>query len=674
MPKLKSLSVEALWQLQRIAGLALSPDGTRAVCSVTGYDMEANKSSTQLWLLPTSPGGAPRQLTQCGEKNGQPAWSPRGDRIAFMARREQDGKKDETAQLYVIAPDGGEARRVSQFAPGVEGFKWMPDGQAIVFVAWVWPDVKGAKAQAKRHKAFSERKESGYATSEAQYRYFDHNHPQGRVARLLRLELDSGRVTDLMEGCGYELPRDDPASHFDISPDGKHIVFASDPQPVKRGSNRLALVELSVRKGRVRPLTDAPDWDFAAPAYSPDGRTVAAIAAHTGPRHTALGQLALLRRDDGQWQTASNDQDRNLNAPLRWTPDGTGLYFSAEEHGRCHLWHYRLPGADPQRPAAYALAARGGWVQGFDIAGSAGRPPVVLTAMDSALHPVRVLRHDAADGTPGRLEHFNDDLLARCALGDVQEHWITGAQGDAVQLWLTFPPGFAPGRKHPVLHAIHGGPYAASGDTFAYRWNTHTLASKGHVVAQVNYHGSSGFGLAFRDSIMGRMGTLELQDLEAATDWLLRQPWADGQQVFASGGSYGGYLVAWMNGHVPPGRYRAYICHAGVFDRVATWSADSYTHRPMDLGANYWDDLPKVQSQSPATFAAHMRTPTLVIHGQQDFRVPDHNGLAYYNTLKSLGVDARLLWFPDENHWVLKPRNSKQWYEEFFAWLKRHAA
>jgi dipeptidyl aminopeptidase/acylaminoacyl peptidase len=241
-----------------------------------------------------------------------------------------------------------------------------------------------------------------------------------------------------------------------------------------------------------------------------------------------------------------------------------------------------------------------------------------------------------------------------------------------VQMWLTYPPDFNPKKKYPVMHVIHGGPYAAAGDTFAYRWNSHVLASEGHIVAQVNYHGSSGFGFAFRHSIMGHMGELELQDLEAASDWLLKQRWANPKRLYATGGSYGGYLVAWMNGHIAPGRYRAYVCHAGVFDRVATWSADSYTQRPMDLGATYWSDMQKVLAQSPATFAAHMRTPTLVIHGAQDYRVPDHNGLAYYNTLKSLGVDARLLWFPDENHWILKPRNSQQWYAEFFAWLKRH--
>jgi dipeptidyl aminopeptidase/acylaminoacyl peptidase len=194
------------------------------------------------------------------------------------------------------------------------------------------------------------------------------------------------------------------------------------------------------------------------------------------------------------------------------------------------------------------------------------------------------------------------------------------------------------------------------------------------VVACVNYHGSSGFGYAFLDSITHRWGELELQDIEAATDALLKRPWADRSRVFASGGSYGGYLVAWMNGHVKPGRYQAYVCHAGCFDWVSMFAEDAYTWFPKELGASYWDDMPKVHAQSPHAFAGHMKTPTLVAHGALDYRVPDAQGLAYYNTLKARGVDARLMWFPDENHWILKPRNSRLWYGEFFDWLKRHGA
>ena len=188
----------------------------------------------------------------------------------------------------------------------------------------------------------------------------------------------------------------------------------------------------------------------------------------------------------------------------------------------------------------------------------------------------------------------------------------------------------------------------------------------------VNYHGSSGFGFAFRDSIMGRQGQLETQDIEAATDWLLSQPWADAGRVFAAGGSYGGFLVAWMNGHVPAGRYRAYVCHAGSSTACSPSAPTRTPSGRRTSAALYWENAAKVRSQSPSTFAHRMDTPTLVIHGNNDYRVPDANGLAYYNTLQARGVPARLVWFPDENHWVLKPRNSNLWYGEVFDWLAAH--
>ncbi|MBI3367164.1 MAG: S9 family peptidase, partial [Burkholderiales bacterium] len=542
----------------------------------------------------------------------------------------------------------------------------LPDGRGIVFAAWVWPDLKGARAQARRFKEFAERKETGYVTDEAQYRYFGHSLPMGRVVHLLRLDLASGRITDLFEGGRFELAREELSPEpFDVSPDGRHVVFAFDPAPHKVAGNRRAVGELDLLTRKVRVLVDQPEWDFDLPRYSPDGTQIAAQASHIGRKHTMPVKPALLARKGGRWRVLGEDWDHEVGSAPRWSLDGRALYFSAESRGRCHLWRHDLAAG------SFEIAVAGGWVQGFDIAGAAG-DEVIVSAADSAINPARVFAQ-RGDEAPRRLERFNDALLARLRLGTMQEVTLAGALGDPVQMWLTYPPDFNAQRKHPVMQVIHGGPHVASGDSFAYRWNAHLLAAQGHVVAQVNYHGSSGFGLAFKDAIVGRLAELELQDIEAGTDWLLRQRWADRRRVVATGGSYGGFMVAWMNGHVPPGRYQAYICHAGVFDRVSTFAADSYVQRPKDLGAWYWDDMAKVLAQSPHAFAGAMQTPTLVIHGALDYRVPDANGLAYYNTLKARGVDARLLWFPDENHWVLKPRNSRQWYGEFFAWLARHA-
>jgi len=295
-----------------------------------------------------------------------------------------------------------------------------------------------------------------------------------------------------------------------------------------------------------------------------------------------------------------------------------------------------------------------------------------VSAADALDHPVRVHAR-RGDGAARRLESFNDDRLARVRFGSVEDVTYPGANGRPVQMWLVKPPGFDPKKKHPVLHIIHGGPHAAQGDTFHYRWNLQVFAARGYVVAGVNYHGSSGFGDAFLDSITHHRGELELADIEAATDWILGHRWADRKRVYAAGGSYGGFMVAWMNGQVARERYRAYVCHAGCFDWTAMFSDDAYTWHAKELGAWYWEDPEPIRRQSPSTHAAAMRTPTLVVHGALDYRVPDQQGLAYYNTLKARGVDARLLWFPDENHWILKPRNARLWHEEFFAWLDRHA-
>ena len=701
-PRKKTIDVETLWQIERLGAPSLAPDGAQVVSAVTSHSMQENKGASSLWLLSTL-GGEARRLTACGDKDAHPRWSPRGDRIAFTAKRlqvgvdagEQEGKKDEQAQLYLIAPDGGEAERAAHVATGVDDFRWCPDGRSLVFVSWVWPELKGSKAQAARMKEFKERKESGYATSESQYRHWDHNLPMGRVAHLHLMTLGraAGKagVRDLFEGTGYELTRAAPdANCFDISPDGRRIVFAFDPAPEKKQDGRHALAELELKSGRIRVIAQDPGWDFGAPRYGPDGERIAFVASHQAQKHTMPAQLAIWERGGngdaggGRWQVMSAEWDHEVQVPLLWEDDTEAVLFAAEQKARRHLWRFELASRRAE------VVAEGGWVGAFDKAAG-----TLVTLADSATHPGRLVAH-----VPGqearRIEHFNDALLGKLASGRVEEQWIRGATalpaarthggrrkpatgvagsdaaGDPVQMWLVYPPGFDARKKYPILHLIHGGPHTAFGDGWHYRWNAQVFAAQGYVVAMVNYHGSSSFGHAFLDSITHRWGELELKDVEAATDWLLQRPWADAKRIFAGGGSYGGFMVAWMNGHVPVGRYAAYVCHAGCFDWVGMFADDAWAWHAKEIGAWYWDDMAQALKQSPHAFAGNMSTPTLVIHGALDYRVPDAQGLAYYNTLKARAVDARLLWFPDENHWILKPRNSRLWYGEFFDWLKRH--
>ncbi|MGY0193988.1 S9 family peptidase [Leptothrix sp. BB-4] len=666
MPRHAPYTVDTLWQLQRLGTPSLSPDGSRAVAAVARPDMAHDRLVSSLWVFPVGATGTaaqPRALTQCGNGDGRPAWSPRGDRIAFIARREQQGLRDDEPQLYLIDPDGGEARRAVHLPTGVTAFRWFPDGRRIALVSWRWPDAIGAKAQAQRMQAERERGSSALVTEESIYRWWDRTLPMGRVPHLLVLDLASGRLRDLFEGTAHELPRFDLNENaFDISPDGRHIVYVHDPAPHKHHGHPLALARIDVASGAVQEIAQHPDWHLDAPRHSPDGQRIAFLASHRGLKYTMPPQLAVWQAEDGRWQVESAQWDHAVQAPLQWDEDGQSVLFTAQDRGEQPLWRFDLADRRAERLVPT------GWVAGWDK-----KAGTLAVALEGASHPPQLWAQ--LPGQPlRRIERLNDDLLRRHRLARSEVVTFEGALGDAVTMRLFYPPGFDPTRPHPVLHLLHGGPHSVYGDNWHWRWNAHVFAAAGHVVACVNYHGSSGWGYAFLDSITHRWGQLEVQDIEAASDWLLAQPWADRRRLHAAGGSYGGCLAAWLNGAGQPGRYAALVCHAGCWDWQAMYADDAWETHARELGADYWDNAELIAVQSPASLAGQMNVPTLVSHGARDCRVPDSQGFAFYNTLKARGVPARLLWFPDEHHWIDGPRNSRLWYREVLDWLARHPA
>ena len=660
--KKKRITVEDLWQIERPAQPTLSPDGAQACVSVTAYDMEENKGRASLWLL-SAFGGEPRRLTSAGEKDGEPRWSPDGRWIAFVAKRPGAGeaKGDEEPQVYLIAPDGGEARRLTTVPTGAFGIKWFPDSRRIAFLSWVWPDTQGMGKLAKRYKSFKDDKVKAHVVEHSAYRFWDHWLSDGRVVHILTVDVDSGKVRDLFAGTRYELVKADPAaSYYDIAPDGREIAFAFDPIADKRFDHETAVVALDLRSGRFRSLTGASKLSHDHPRYSPDGRWLALLSQDLRRSPIAPQRLALLDRRKGSLEVVSSRWDRSIHAPLAWNADSTAVMFCAEDEARQHLFRWELGARRP------TVLARGGTVGDFDLAGETAcfvrntmsTPPAVFWS--------------APGEAERRIDRLNDAVMGRLKLGEVREFQVEGFGGEPVQMWVVYPPDFDPKTKWPLLHNIHGGPHAIWGDNFHFRWNNHAFAAMGYVVACVNYHGSSSFGHRFTESIEHEFGKRELIDVEAGTDFMLRQGYIDRERLVAAGGSYGGYMVAWMNGHTD--RYKAYVCHAGCFDWTSMVADDAWYWFPKELGAWYWDDMRKVEGQNPRAKVKPMRTPTLVIHGLLDYRVPDAQGLAYYNTLKAKEVPARLVFFPDENHWILKPQNSRLWFREFEAWLARFVA
>jgi dipeptidyl aminopeptidase/acylaminoacyl peptidase len=658
-------TIEALWAIKRIATPTLSPDGALACAAVTSFDMESNESVTELWLFPTAVGAGrtsgPRRLTG-GDKDSDPKWSPDGRLIAFTAKR----KNDEEPQIHVIAADGGEARRVTSLASGAAALKWFADSKRIACVSWVWPDLATEREQSERRKAQKDAKVKAHVTERAEFRHWDKWLTDGREPHVLVCDVASGRCRDALAGTGIALPPWDPTLvDYDVSPDGREIAVTADLSGEPRMINQRDIVTIDVASKRKRVLTRGSGTDDAHPVYSPDGRALVFHSYDTARVHNDQGRLTLCERRRGTMRILAPKCDRET-MNVAWTPDSRALLFTSEDRGRVGLW--RLP-VDPVESAAVPTCiVAGGVVGGF----AQSADGAVLVFDRATLEQPPALFACAANGMNERpIETLNRALLARHALGRAREVGVRGWGGAPVQMWIVYPPGFDPSRKWPLLHSIHGGPHAAHHDGWHFRWNAQVFAAYGYVVAAVNYHGSAGFGQRWRETILGRYGEKEFADIEAGTDWLLRQGYIDRTRLVASGGSYGGFMVAYMNGHTH--RYRTFVCHAGCYDWVSMMATDGYHFFAEELGAFHWDDPARVMRQSPHHYVKRAKTPTLVMHGEQDFRVPATQALQYYDTLKAKGVPARLVYFPDENHWILKPQNSRLWYREFFGWAARYA-
>jgi dipeptidyl aminopeptidase/acylaminoacyl peptidase len=657
------LTVEALWAIRRIGTPTLSPDGAWACSAVTRFDMEKNEGSTSLWLFPTgfgtARGAANRaRLLTAGDKDSDPKWSPDGKWIAFTAKR----KDDEEPQLYLIAPDGGEAKRLTHVATGCAAPKWFADGKRIAFISWVWPDLATNALQAKRRKERKDSKVKAHVTERHEFRFWDHWLTDGREPHIHVCDVATGACRDALARAGVALPPWEPSSgDYDIAPDGREIALTADLGSEPRMMSQTDIVTVDLASRRKRVLTAATNMSDTQPRYSPDGRAIAFHSYDTKRAFNDQGYLVLLDRRSGAMRRLAPGLDR-ATGHVAWTPDSRALLATVESHGRVGIARLALGAAVPS--PIVSGGAVGGFAQSRDGA-------VLAFDRASATAPPALFACRGDGGGERSIETMNRALLARHATGEVREVTVKGWGGEPVQMFITYPPNFDPRKKWPLLHSIHGGPHAAHQDGWHYRWNTQVFAGYGYVVAAVNYHGSSGFGQKWLETITGQYGKKEYSDVEAGTNWLLRQGYIDRSRLVATGGSYGGYMVAYMNGHTD--RYKTYVCHAGCYDWVSMMATDGYHFFADELGAFHWDNPTRVMRQSPHHYVKHARTPTLVIHGEQDYRVPATQALQYYDTLKAKGVTARLVYFPDENHWILKPQNSRLWYREFFGWVARYA-
>jgi len=654
-PPSRPLDAETLWRLPRLGPPALTPDGRQAVLAVTRYDLAADKGQGELWLVPTA-GGEPRPLTAAGSASG-PAVSPDGQAVAFLSRRGDD----EAPQVYLLPLSGaGEARRLTQVPGGAEAIRWFPDSRRLAFAARVYPEWKGFADVAERLKAQKESKVTARVFDRAPARAWD-TWLDGRVPHLFSVAVEGGEPQPITAGGPVSLPVSGPvgpgssASQYDISPDGKEVVFQGDADRTGLEPNQ-ELWLVPVAGGAPRNLTaDNPAAD-TGPRWSPDGRTVAFLR-QVRPRHWGeRARAALLDRTSGKVRVLTEAWDRSVEG-LTWARDGKALYTSADDEG-----HHRLFRIDAASGGVKRLTER---LAFSDLALSAdGRTAVALR--QGHAEPPTLVRVDLSSGEAKKLTAFEEPALAGVALGRYESVTFAGGKGEPVQMWVVYPPGFDPSRRYPALLLLHGGPHVAIPDAFHWRWNAQVFAGWGYVVAWHAFHGTPGFGQAFTDSIVPDNVTLPYEDTVAAARWLAGRPYVDPSRLAAAGGSFGGYLAAVLLGREHP--FRTLVSHAGVHDRVGQYASD-YGASRKEI-PEFWQDEPLYRRLSPIQEAARFRTPTLVIHGGRDYRVPDAQGLELWNVLQNRGVRSRLVHYPDENHWILRPQNSVFWYRQVQEWLE----
>ncbi|HTS60963.1 MAG TPA: S9 family peptidase [Candidatus Acidoferrales bacterium] len=649
----KPFDVNALLELKRISDPQISPDGRSVAFTVQIVDVAANKKPSQVWIVPLD-GGAPTQITHDGEGNQRPRWSPDGKRIAYISDRSG------SSQIWLMDPDGGNPKQVTNLATEAGGEIFSGDGKNLVFTSEVYPECSADDACNKKNlDAEKATKVRAHIYTELLYRHWTAWQSKRR-SHLLVVPVAGGPARDLTPG-----PREVPPfslggpDDYDISPDGQEVCYSMNSDPVPAVSTNSDLYVVSMAGSQPRKITFNPGAD-SGPHYSPDGRFLAWRSQARAGYESDRWRLMTLDRSNGKVTDLTENLDRWVNS-FTWAPDSASLFFTMNDRGRQSIHVIPLAGGAVRQVA-------GGDSELDDMQFTRDGKRMVYT-QQSGMAPVEIYRANSTGGLPSALTHLNDLVLDDHQFQSLDEFWVDGAEGARVQSFIVRPPNFNPSRKYPVVFLIHGGPQGFWGHAWTYRWNAQVFAAAGYVVVMPNPRGSTGYGQKFIDEINNDWGGRAFHDIMAVADHVVADvAFADSSRMVAAGASYGGYMIDWILGHTQ--RFKALVTHDGVYDLVSEFGATEELWFPLwEYGGTPWDKPENYSRWSPSNFVKDFHTPTLVVHGEQDFRVPYTQGLQLFTALQLQKVPSKLLLFPDEGHWVLKPQNSVLWYKTVIDWL-----
>lgn len=654
-------SVHDMLAMDRISDPRVSPDGRLVVFTVSVTDLENNKRRSDLYLAATD-GSFVRRLTTHQASDSQGRWSPDGRFIYFVSSRSG------SSQVWKIAVDGGEAEQVTNLPLDVDALEVAPTGDFLVFSMMVFPGTSPEETQ-KRLEEKEKRKATGMLFDRLFVRHWD-SWEDGRRNHLFVYRLADGSFVDIMKDMDADCPSRPfgGSEEYDVSPDGKALVFsAKDVGREEAWSTNFDLFWVDLGQlGKPRKITTNPAWD-TQPRFAPHGKVLAYLAMSRPGYESDRYDIVLRDLVTGKERkitVRADESPRGDRSPaeLRWSRDGRTLYCTAD-----HLGQKAIFAVDVLTGQSRVVVGEGTCSDVQDL--SNGR---LLYAMNSLLGPTE-LYTVKADGTDiQRVTHLNDEKVAKARFGKPEQFTFTGANGDTVYGYIVYPVDFDPNKKYPVAFLIHGGPQGSFGNDFHYRWNPQAYAGAGYAAVMIDFHGSTGYGQAFTDSINNDWGGKPFEDLMLGLEFALKKyPFLDGNRVGALGASFGGYMINWIAGKAPD-RFKCLVCHDGNLDeRMAYFDTEELWFPEWDHGGLPWEKPENYRKHNPIELAANWKTPMLVIHGGKDYRVVDTQGIATFTLLQRKGIPSQLLYFPDENHWVLKPHNSILWHETVLAWLDR---
>jgi dipeptidyl aminopeptidase/acylaminoacyl peptidase len=655
-------NVHDLVTMKRISDPQASPRGDRIAFVLRSTDLAANRGRYDFWMV-NADGTGLRQLTTDPASDDSPRWAPDGQSLFFLSSR---SGSNQVWRLPMSASGPGEPVQVTHLPLDVSNLTVSPDGSRLAFSLEVYVDCPTVACTRERLDAKAKDKASGqlYQGDVGFFRHWD-VWSMGLRNHLFTLPSSGqGDPVDVSRGLGADVPSRPfgGTEEFTFSPDGRTVVFSARVAGREEPWSTNFDLYSAPADGSAAPrnLTQANRaWD-TQPAFSPDGKTLAYLAMvrpgfEADRYHIRLRDLAT-----GQERVIAEPWDRSPEG-LVFSPDGRTLYTVATDVGQTPL---------------FAIDVASGKVTKLVTGGHARDPKVagdrIVYGLDTLTSPVELFTVGRGGGRPTQITHVNQEALAGVGMGEPEQFSFQGANGDTVWGWITKPVGFQPGTKYPLAFLIHGGPQGSFSNEFHYRWNPQPYAGAGYAVVEIDFHGSTGYGQAFTDAIREDWGGKPLVDLQKGLEAALkRSPWIDGDRVCALGASYGGFMINWIQGNWPD-RFRCLVVHDGTFDqRMMYYSTEELWFPEWEMGGPYWQSAAEYEKFNPVNYVERWKTPMLVVHGGLDYRIPVTQGIAAFNTLQRKGIPSQFLYFPDENHWVLKPANSILWHDTVLAWLDR---